>query len=44
MTSRGGSGDDGGISSLVRRSLKEVVARWAVRHRAPRPTWLRLTR
>ncbi|MCA9657782.1 MAG: hypothetical protein KC486_05520 [Myxococcales bacterium] len=41
MTSRGGSGDDGGISSLVRRSLKEVVARWAVRHRAPRPTWLR---
>lgn len=33
--------EDDGISSILRRSLKEAIARWAVRSRAPRPSWLR---
>lgn len=40
MASRSGE-DGGGISSLLKRSFKEVVARWAVRHGAPRPSGLR---
>jgi len=40
ITSRRSDERDG-ISSLLKRSLKEVVARWAVRHRPERPSWLR---